>query len=72
MVLDIESIHSYSAHGDYSELIRFLSCQDKQKVKNIFLVHGESASKVAFKETLLKEGFKDVSIPIKGEQYLLA
>ncbi|HWY11323.1 MAG TPA: MBL fold metallo-hydrolase, partial [Bacteroidia bacterium] len=68
---DIESIHSYSAHGDYNELLRFLSCQDKQKVKNIFLVHGETAAKVAFKEKLSHEGYKVVSIPHKGEQYKL-
>ena len=69
--LEIESIHSYSAHGDYSELIRFLSCQDKKSVKNIFLVHGETAAKVSFKEKLLAEGYKHVSIPVKGEQYIL-
>ena len=67
----IESIHSYSAHGDYSELIRFLSCQDKTKVKGIFLVHGETESKVAFKEKLLTEGYKHVSIPVKTEHYQL-
>lgn len=68
---EIESIHSYSAHGDYSELIRFLSCQDKSKVKNIFLVHGETEAKTAFKEKLLNEGYKHVSIPVKTEHYLL-
>ncbi len=68
---EIESIHSYSAHGDYTELIRFLSCQDKTKVKNIFLVHGETEAKTAFKEKLLKEGYKQVSIPVKTEQFFL-
>ena len=68
---EIESIHSYSAHADYSELIRFLSCQDKNKVKNIFLVHGETEAKVAFKEKLLAEAYKHVSIPVKTEQYYL-
>ena len=67
----IESIHSYSAHGDYSELIRFLSCQDKDKVKGIFLIHGENEAKVSFKEKLLNEGYKHVSIPVKTEQFLL-
>jgi len=68
---EIESIHSYSAHGDYSELIRFLSCQDKTKVKNIFLVHGETEAKTSFKEKLLNEGYQHVSIPVKTEQYFL-
>lgn len=68
---DIEMIDSYSAHADYSELIRFLSCQDKKKVKKIFLVHGESDSKISFKEKLMKEGYEEIIIPHKGESFLL-
>ncbi len=59
----IEIMNSFSAHADYSELIKFLSCQDKAKVKEIFLVHGEENSKIVFKETLLNEGYKIVRIP---------
>jgi metallo-beta-lactamase family protein len=64
---EIDAIQSLSAHADYSEMIRFLSCQDKNKVRTIFLVHGESNSKIAFKDKLLKEGFTNVVIPVKGE-----
>lgn len=63
----IASIQSMSAHADYAEMLRFLSCQDKSKVKNIFLVHGEAKSKSTFAETLRKEGFKNVYLPKKGE-----
>jgi metallo-beta-lactamase family protein len=59
----IEIMNSFSAHADYSELIKFLSCQDKNKVKEIFLIHGEENSKTVFRNTLLKEGYKKVSIP---------
>lgn len=68
----IESILSLSAHADYSEIIRFLSCQDKSQVKKIFLVHGEPDAKTALKEKLLTEGYSNVSIPVKGESYYLA
>jgi metallo-beta-lactamase family protein len=68
---EIESIHSYSAHADYSELIKFLSCQDKQKVKEVFLVHGEEEAKILFREKLFKEGFLKVEIPVKSEVYQL-
>ena len=64
---EVESILSLSAHGDYQEMIRFLSCQDKEKVKTIFLVHGETEAKVFFKEKLLAAGFKNIIIPAKGE-----
>ncbi|MFO0435889.1 MAG: MBL fold metallo-hydrolase RNA specificity domain-containing protein, partial [Sphingobacteriaceae bacterium] len=58
---------SYSAHADYEEIIRFLGCQDKSKIRNIFLVHGETDVKVEFKDILVKEGFENVMIPLKGE-----
>ena len=64
---EIQSILSLSAHADYSEMIRFLSCQHMEKVKTVFLVHGETDVKVAFKEKLIAAGFKNVVIPVKGE-----
>lgn len=71
VLADIQVIHSYSAHADYSELLRYLSCQSKEKVKNIFLVHGETESKVEFKEKLETEGYKTITIPQKGETFKL-
>ena len=68
---DVEVIDSYSAHADYSELIRFLSCQDKSKIKKLFLVHGDIDAKVSFKEKLMTEGFKEVIIPNKTEVFIL-
>ena len=69
---EVRSILSLSAHADYKEIFRFFSCQDKDKLKGIFLVHGEQDVKVAFKERLMKEGYKNVVIPAKGEtQHLM-
>jgi metallo-beta-lactamase family protein len=63
----IESIHSLSAHGDYNDMIRYLSCQHKPTVRKIFLVHGEAETKSVFREKLLQEGYPDVVIPAKGQ-----
>ncbi len=68
---DIEIIDSYSAHADYNELIRFLSCQKKEKVKKIFLVHGNPKTKIAFKQKLMNEGYEEIIIPNKSETFLL-
>jgi metallo-beta-lactamase family protein len=68
---EVKQLLSLSAHADYSEMIRYLSCQDQKQVKNIFLVHGERDSKVAFREKLLFEGYKMVSIPKKAEIFSL-
>lgn len=68
---EVQSILALSAHGDQSEMLRFLSCQDKNKVKTIFLVHGESDVKEAYRQKLLDEGYKKVVIPEKGSSFSL-
>ncbi len=60
---EVGSIRSMSAHGDYNDLLQFLSCQDPRLVKKLFIVHGEYDVQQAFKERLLKKGFLDVEIP---------
>ncbi len=65
---DIELIASYSAHADYNEMLDFLSCQNKDAVKSIFLVHGEKEAKRAWQEHLKEAGYRQVQIPEKGQQ----
>ena len=59
---------SFSAHADYQEIIQFLSCQDKSKVKQVFLVHGDYEVQKIFREKLLLEGYSDVCIPAHQEE----
>lgn len=56
-------IPSMSAHGDYEDLCQWLSEQDPKSVSHLFLVHGEYAVQVDFRERLLKKGFSYVEIP---------
>ncbi len=60
---DIRRIDSYSAHGDYNEMMQYISCQDKKKLKKIFLVHGEEGTQNNFKQTLQNNGYKNVEVP---------
>jgi len=63
----IEKIESLSGHGDYNEMKQFLSCQDPQKIKKTFLVHGEYETQKFYENELEKVGFHDIHIPQKGE-----
>ena len=65
----VKVIDSLSAHGDYKEMIRYLSCQNPEKVRRIFLVHGEPESQSAFKEHLKDAGFSHIHIPAKGTEF---
>ena len=60
---EVKVIDSFSAHADYEEMIRFLSCQDPEKVEKIFLVHGEETAQESFKEKLKEKGFNNIYIP---------
>ncbi len=63
VLCDVRVMRTLSAHGDYADLLRFLSGQNKADVRKVFLVHGEYPERVAFRERLLKAGFEDVEIP---------
>jgi metallo-beta-lactamase family protein len=68
---EVRSIKSMSAHGDYEDLLRFLSCQDPEKIKKIFLVHGEYDVQLHFSKTLKEHGFVNVEIPFQHEKIML-
>lgn len=57
----------FSGHGDQEDLLRFVSNQDKTKLKKIMIVHGEESSMFSFATELNKAGYREVLIPEKGE-----
>ncbi|MGN6397732.1 MAG: MBL fold metallo-hydrolase RNA specificity domain-containing protein [Mucilaginibacter sp.] len=65
---EVRSIKSMSAHGDYEDLLRFISCQDPKKVKKVFLVHGEYEVQQHFRQKLLDKSFFGVEIPFQHQR----
>ncbi|GAA4407634.1 MBL fold metallo-hydrolase [Nibrella viscosa] len=59
----VEVMDSFSAHGDYQEMIQYLACQNPAQVKKMFLVHGEYERQLVFKNKLEAAGFRHVEIP---------
>ena len=68
---EVSIMHEYSAHGDYKEMIKYLSCQDPLKVKEFFLVHGDYEAQVMYREKLMEVGFQKIRIPGKDSEYLV-
>ena len=60
---DIVRIEAFSGHGDYSEMLSFLSCQDKTAIKKVFLVHGDYEAQTFYKDQMIAEGFSNIEIP---------
>ncbi|GAB3687750.1 MBL fold metallo-hydrolase [Spirosoma flavus] len=71
VIARIETMDSFSAHGDYKEMLHFLSCQDATKVKTVFLVHGEYEKQLIWKEHLHSAGFQHIEIPAMGEKVVM-
>jgi len=65
----IEMIEAFSGHGDYEEMIAFLSCQDKSRLKKVFLVHGDYPAQQFYATELGKAGFSRIEIPEQGQGF---
>jgi metallo-beta-lactamase family protein len=68
---EVVVMDSFSAHADYQEIIQYLACQDKSKIKTLFLVHGELETQQIFREKLLEEGYQHIEIPLLHELVVL-
>jgi metallo-beta-lactamase family protein len=66
----IKQTDLFSGHGDHNDLINFVRQQDSSRLKQVFLVHGESSSMESFSESLKEEGYR-AEIAIKGKSYSL-
>jgi metallo-beta-lactamase family protein len=66
---EVKKIESFSGHGDYQEMIGFLDCQDKSALEKTFIVHGEYETQKKYASSLLNEGYKNIEIPAKGQEY---
>ncbi len=64
---ELRRIDALSGHGDYEEMCNYLNCQNKNKLRKLFLVHGDEQAQISYRETLLAKGFKDVEIPALRE-----
>jgi metallo-beta-lactamase family protein len=67
---DVEIMDSFSAHADKLELVEFLRNQ-RERVKTIFLVHGDYEVQKSFRGLLLSVGFAAVEIPELGQEVSL-
>ena len=61
-------IDSLSGHGDYKEMMRYIGCLDKHKVKGLFIVHGEEETQRNFAQILGEDGWKHITIPAFREE----
>jgi len=65
-------MNSYSAHADEPEMVRFLDHLDRERLRKVFLVHGDPPRQEALAGTLRDNGYRGVEIPGRGTSVVLA
>ncbi len=65
----MKAMDYFSAHADQGELIDYLRLNRTEKLKNVFLVHGEEEQALPLREKLVQKGYKHVAFPNSGEKY---
>ena len=68
---EVFSIDAFSGHADYQEMEEYLRCQNPEKVKQVFIVHGDYEAQLPYSKVLEKAGFKNITIPQPGEVYTI-
>jgi metallo-beta-lactamase family protein len=71
VIAETGKMQSMSAHGDYDDLCQFISGQDKNLLKTLFLVHGEYDVQQEFADRLRKKGYNNVQIPERHSETIL-
>ena len=59
----------FSGHADQGELIDYLRLNTTEKLKNIFLVHGDEDQALPLREKLISKGYRNVHFPLPGEKF---
>ncbi|MGE3608363.1 MAG: MBL fold metallo-hydrolase [Bacteriovoracaceae bacterium] len=63
---EVWSSEAFSSHGDQQDLLKWVSTNNSHS--QIYLIHGETTSKISFQKVLQEKGAK-VEIPTRGSIY---
>ena len=67
----VEVMNAYSAHADEPELVSFVGHLDRDRLKQIFLVHGDPPRMDALALALTAAGYERPRQPVRGERWEL-
>ena len=62
----VEVMNAYSAHADEPELVRFVGHLDRDRLRRIFLVHGDAPRQEALALALTAAGYARPEAPARG------
>jgi metallo-beta-lactamase family protein len=63
----VHTMDAFSGHADRDELLDYVAYTPPERLKQIFLVHGEAKQSEPFREALLAKGYRNMRIPQQGD-----
>jgi metallo-beta-lactamase family protein len=67
----VEVMNAYSAHADEPELVEFVGHMDADRLKKIFLVHGDPSAQLALADAMVAAGYARALAPARAESFEL-
>ena len=67
----VEVMNAFSAHADEPGLLDFIGRLDRERLRTVFLVHGDHDRQEALRTALHGQGHRDVQIPARGHTVTL-
>ncbi|MCD6116545.1 MBL fold metallo-hydrolase [bacterium] len=69
---EVKITNGFSAHADKNELLEYFNQLDKSRLKKVIIVHGEEEAAANLGSEMENTGFKNITIPVRGEKIELA
>ena len=61
----------FSGHADQTGLMEYVTACSPDKLKDIFLVHGELERAETLRAKIMEHGYENVRIPARGDAFTL-
>lgn len=65
----VVSLNGFSAHADQKELLDYFGHLNRDRLQQVFIVHGESEASETLEQRIRGLGFDRVTIPVEGKKY---
>jgi len=68
---EVVKMNGFSAHADRNELLAYYQGIEKEKLRRVFVVHGEPDQSESLAEAIRQQGVPEVHVPDRGNEFEL-
>ena len=65
---EVAIMNGFSAHADKNELMEYFLALNRNRLKKVFIVHGEQDQSESLARTIKEQGFENAIVPELGEK----